>query len=128
MVRFDAASNRRAAIITLSAVAVAIAPGNVLNSSTSAMVSKYPNWWAMFVTLSFSKTSRASSWALAFASSIVVIPSRCTRSSSSSRTPSAPDNDVPSVAVADTVYRNGCAVGTIDPDTLDARPRSTSAR
>ena len=37
-----------------------------------------------------------------------------------------PQVRTPSVAVADRVNRNGCAVGSSDPDTYDARPRSTS--
>ena len=101
--------------------------GTVLNRSRLAIVSKYPSWCAMFVTLSFSNTRRAFSCAFALTSSAPVIPSRRTRSSSSTRTSSTPESDVPSVAVAETVYKNGSAVGTIDPDTDDARPRSTSA-
>ena len=76
MVRFDGARIVRAASATASRVTAAMRAPRPLNTSTPAMVSKYPSWWAMLVTLSLSKTSRALSCALALTSSASVMPSR----------------------------------------------------
>src|SRR6516162_7534041 len=128
IVRLAGTSACSAAFATSSAVIAAMVEGEELNSPGAAIVAKYPSWWAMLVTLSLSKTSRARSCAFAFVSSADVMPSRATRSSSSSTTDSTDASDVPWVGVADSVYRNGCSVGINEPETEDARPRSTRAR
>src|SRR5262245_8387794 len=102
MVRFDGARTRAAVVATSPADTAAIRAGAPVNASTDAIVSKYPSWWAMLVTLSLSNTRRARSCAFAFASSASVTPSRRTRSSSASRAPSRSARTTPWVAVAET--------------------------
>ena len=82
----------------------------------------------MLVMLSFSNTSRARSWFFAFCTSASVTPSVRTRSISASVASSSCWSDVPSVAVNEIVYMNGCSVGTRPPVTDEASPVLTSAR
>ena len=103
IVRFDGPQHRgRAASATSPGVTACDARGIDANRSTLAIVSKYPSWCAMLVTLSLSKTSRALSCAFARASSAAVI-----RSSRTRRAPRAArlhrGQRVPSVAVAEIV-------------------------